>query len=225
MAGMEIKPNEALENSAGKGKPSGPPGFMRDDYPIIRRAVLALGSSFLAACVLVGITSNILSSQQERRQLAQQQRDAARNKLAETENEKREILNFQPKFVQLRARNIVGDEKRLDWIDAVRKIQDQRNFLPISYEIFAQQNFTLDPNLPMANLELRGSKMGLTMKLLHEMDLFHFLNDLRKQGFYAPLSCRITRIGPTQENPQPTGMAADCSLLWITMKEKAATPQ
>ncbi len=196
------------------------PGFMRDDFPLIKSAVIALGISIAVAALLVLISSFTLSRQQEKRLAANQQYETARLKLQEAENEKREVLNFQPKFIQLKANGIVGDERRLDWIDAIKQIQDERNFLPIHYEIFAQQNFLLDPSLPIANLELRGSKMGLNMKLLHEMDLFNFLNDLSKKSFYVPLACTISRIGVTLENPQPTGLAADCSLLWITLKEK-----
>lgn len=202
--------------------PKGEPGFMQDDFPLIKQAVIILGGSIGIAILLLLISSFALSSQQTSRTLAQQKFDAARNQLQEAEIEKREVLNFQPKFVQLRAVGIVGNERRLDWIDAIKHIQDERNFLPISYEIFAQQTFVLDPNVPLANLELRGSKMGLNMKLLHEMDLFNFLNDLSQKSFYQPLTCTISRIGATIENPQPTGLAAECSLLWITMKEKQA---
>ncbi len=202
--------------------PKGEAGFMQDDFPLIKRAVLILAGTIGLSILLLAISSFALSSQQVRRNLAQQQFDAARNRLLEAENEKREVLNFQPKFVQLRAMGIVGDERRLDWIDAIKQIQDERNFLPITYEVFAQQTFVLDPNVPMANLELRGSKMSLNMKLLHEMDLFNFLHDLSRKSFYQPLACTINRIGATIENPQPTGLAADCSLLWITMKEKQA---
>lgn len=198
--------------------------FMRDDFPLIKKSVITLGICFGAALFLYASSKFALSFMQQKQQLAQQQRDQVRTQLQEAENEKREILNFQPKFVQLKARGVVGDEKRLDWIDAIRKIQDQRNFLPINYEIFPQQVFVADPALPIANLEMRGSKMGLTMKLLHEMDLFNFLQDLHSYGFYVPLACNINRIGPTEENPQPTGLAADCTLLWVTMKEKAAPP-
>ncbi len=200
------------------------PGFMRDEFPLIKSAVILLGASLALAVVLIVISSFALSSQQAKRLAATQQYEAARSKLQEAENEKREVLNFQPKFIQLRASGIVGDERRLDWVDAIKNIQDERNFLPIQYEVFAQQNFLLDPNLPLANLELRGSKMGLNMKLLHEMDLFNFLNDLSQKSFFEPLACTISRIGATLENPQPTGLAAECSLLWITMKEKTVEP-
>ncbi len=203
-------------------RPAGPPNFMRDEFPLIKRQVLFATFSLLGAVLVIGASSFVQSWQEEGRQRAQQARDAARAKLAEAENEKREILNFQPKFMQLRAKNIVGDEKRLDWIDSIRRIQDERNFLPISYDILAQQAFVSDPAIQTANLELRGSRMGLSMKLLHEMDLFNFLQQLHERHFFLPLTCNIQRIGPTQENPQPTGMSADCTLLFVTMKEKTA---
>ncbi|WP_338849187.1 hypothetical protein V8J88_09565 [Massilia sp. W12] len=203
-----------------EGARGGAPDFMRDDLPHLRKAFMFAGIS-LGLSVLFGLGSLFLQDwQAAQKQEAMQARAAAQAKLQEVENEKRAILDSQPEYIKLRKQNIVGEENRLEWIDAVRQIQNEHNFLPVSYEILPQQTLPADPALNLANLELRGSRMGLNMKLLHEMDLYVFLQQLRAQHFFLPLACNIQRIGPTQDNPQPTGMAADCTLLFITMKEK-----
>ena len=56
--------------------PKGEAGFMQDDFPLIKRAVLILAGTIGLSILLLAISSFALSSQQVRRNLAQQQFDA-----------------------------------------------------------------------------------------------------------------------------------------------------
>jgi hypothetical protein len=56
---------------------------------------------------------------------------------------------------------------------------------------------------------------------VHEEDLFHFLNAMRKlpQGFYTTDACNIKRndtSGPSTD----LSISADCTMEWLTLKPK-----
>ena len=98
-------------------------------------------------------------------------RDAARKRFLYAESEKQEIRAYQPLFVELQRRHFVGTESRLDWVDAIRQIQERRRLLPLTYEIEPQQPYKIEGRLPTGDYQLLGSRMTLHMDLLHEMEI------------------------------------------------------
>ncbi|CAN5444589.1 hypothetical protein BH11PSE11_BH11PSE11_30750 [soil metagenome] len=196
--------------------------FFRDDFPLIRKSSILLASSILASAALVVASGLLLSKQKERNAQAQTELAEAQGKYKQTENEKNEIRDFLPRFQQLTRRGFIGDEKRLDTIERIRQIQESRKLLPIKYEIFPQQAVALDPSIDTGQLELRSSKMMVRMGLLHEMDLFNFLGDLRTAGFFNPQTCTIKPINATLETRLSPRLNGECTLFWVTMGRRPA---
>jgi len=195
------------------------------DFSLLRNALLA----FLGTLVL-GLAA-VLSSLWQLRQAhleeaaALLERDGARSRLAHAETEKEEIRQYQPQFIELRRGRLVGNERRLDWVEAIRQIQEQRRLLPLTYEIEAQQPYRLETALPTGDYALLGSRMSLHMDLLHELDLLNFLSDLRLNGTFAVQDCTIRRAtgaAPAPGVPAPT-LNADCTLNWLTLTPVGAT--
>lgn len=197
------------------------------EFALLRNAVLvflaALGISL--AAVSVSLWQLRLARFAEAAQVLE--RDGARARLAHAETEKEEIRLFQPQFVELRRRGLVGPERRLDWVEAIRQIQEQRRLLPLTYEIEVQQPYRLETALPTGDYALLGSRMALHMDLLHELDLLNFLADLRLAGTFAVQDCSIRRAAgvtsPVAGAVAPT-LNADCTLNWLTLTPAAPAP-
>lgn len=198
------------------------PSFLKNDFPLIRKSVITLVLSLLFSATLIGVSHSVLLKLKSDMDREQAQRGTANEQLHRAENDKQEILDFQPKYLQLRERGVVGIEKRLDWIEQINTTREERNLFPIAYDISAQQIFKIDPSVLTGDLELRGSKMKLEMKLLHEQDLFNFLDDLRRKGFYTVQECTLKRAG-VLETPQSPRLAAECLLYWLTLGEHTAS--
>jgi len=198
--------------------------FMKDDFPLIRKALNILVASLLSSAALVGAGKAILIKQQDGKNQAQAQRSDALNKRRQAENDKQEIHDYQLKFVTLRERGFVGKERRLDWMEHIKHIRESRNLFPISYEISAQQVFQVDSEVLIGDLELRGSKMKLQMDLLHEGDLLNFLDDLKHKGFYTVQECTVKRTGAESESAH-LPLAAECVIYWLTLGERADSPE
>ena len=198
--------------------------FMKDDLPLIRKALIVLIASLLLSAALVFAGKAILIKQQDGMNQALAQRGDALNKRRQAENDKQEIHDYQPRFMTLRERGFVGEERRLDWIEHIKQIRESRKLLPITYEISAQQVFQAVPEISIGDLELRGSKMKLQMELLHEGDLLNFLDDLTHIGFYSVQECKVKRTG-TEPESEHLPLAAECVIYWLTLGERAGSPE
>ncbi|GGY38541.1 hypothetical protein [Pseudoduganella albidiflava] len=215
---MDALSTRAAARSAGIRLPL--PYWVRD-FALVRPAVMTFvitaGISF--TCVLASYLQLEQAREDERQ--AHAMRDAARKRFLYAESEKQEIRAYQPLFVELQRRHFVGTESRLDWVDAIRQIQERRRLLPLTYEIEPQQPYKIEGRLPTGDYQLLGSRMTLHMDLLHEMDLFAFLGDLRQHGVFTVQQCDMRRTAgtaaaPAAPGPAP-GLTADCTLNWLTL--------
>lgn len=216
---MSATPAPFSKKPARAAKPL--PYWLRE-FALVRLAVVMAAGALSIGVVTVFVSSWYVNQAEEQRGQAQQTRDAARQRYAQVETEKREIRAFQPQFVMLRSRGLIGDENRLDWVEQIRQIQERRKLPPLSYEIEPQQAVKLDAPLPLGDYALRGSRMNLRMELLHEGDLFNFLDDLRQRSYYAVQECTLKRIGSVQNLPNTPTMGAECKLNWLTLAPAAA---
>ena len=191
--------------------------FWVRDFALIRPAVttfvITAGISF--TCVLASHLQ--LGQARQDEQTAHAQRDAARSRFLYAESEKQEIRAYQPLFVDLRRRHFVGTENRLDWVDAIRQINENRRLLPLTYEIDPQQPYKLEGKLATGDYQLRGSRMTLHMDMLHELDLFNFLGDLRQHGVFTVEQCTLRRTASGEAGARPATLSSDCTLNWLTL--------
>jgi len=193
-------------------------------FALIRTAVLTLTAAI--AVSLTGVLLSEIKMHEAGQQLeaAQRARDAAYSRYAQVDNEKRDIRLFQQRFVQLRQRGLVGDERRLEWLDAIRQSQEELKLPPLSYEIEPQQAVQLEAPLDLGEFQLRGSRMRLHMELLHELDLFNFFQSLRERSYFAVQDCSIKRLGVVAGTPGASTLGADCTLNWITLNTAPKAP-
>jgi hypothetical protein len=199
------------------------PSFLKDDFPFIRKASIVFGASAALAVLLAGGTAYLNQHHQQMKANAQQVRNQAFDKFQQASTEKQDAQEYQPKFVQLRERGFVGDERRLDWIEYVQRSQEKRGLLPMTYEIAAQQQFQVDPAMSTGSFQLRGSKMTLRLALWHEGDLINLLGDLKQSGFNVPVGCTLVRTGLASDTFPPSALEAECQLYWLTLGAQAAT--
>jgi hypothetical protein len=194
--------------------------FMRDDFPAIRMACIIFLICTLSGAALVAGSQYLVQERLDAENQAQAQDNQTREKRRQAENEKHEILDFQPKYQQLASQGIIGAEKRLDWIEKIQSVQKKDGLQPINYDIAEQQVFQVDPTIDTGSLELRGSKMLVKMNLLHEVDLLAFFDDLKSGQFYDLQRCTITRLPDVEPGKFAPLLSADCTLYWITIGKR-----
>jgi len=185
---------------------------------LIALALIAAGAGLILGADEMLRTSRIQLStaQTERRQNAE--------RLARIAEEEREVNEKIDLYNRLKALHILGEERRLEWADAINRIRVQRELLDLRYRVERQKLLVSMPGKP-ANVEFYASTMRVDLQLLHEEDLLRFLADLRASGnaFYSVKKCVLTRTGQGGGGPTMTPrLSAQCEIDLITIIDRAA---
>src|SRR5690349_15488631 len=185
---------------------------------MIALALSAAGASFIwsAGQALASAQRGLVAAQAERRQ--------NNERLARIAEEEREVRSTIDVYQQLKRLNILGEERRLEWADAITRIRTQRELLDMRYMVERQRLLTTIPGKP-GNVDFYASTMKVDLQLLHEEDLLRFLDDLRQSGnaFYAVKKCGITRTGQTIGGAtMAPRRRADCDIDLITIVDRSA---
>jgi hypothetical protein len=151
-------------------------------------------------------------------------RAQARERLARIAEEEREVKEKLQVYLRLRELGILGEERRLEWADAMARIRTQRELPDLRYRVERKRLLT-SVGAKGASVDFYASTMKVDVAALHEGDLFNFLTDLRDTGnaYYAVRRCSISRTGPA---PTAAGLVprlrADCDIDLITIIDRAA---
>ena len=157
------------------------------------------------------------------REAAQSQLEQAQARLRRTQETEREIRRESVLFSHLASRGILGEERRLDWVEQIREIKERRRLLGLEYEFAPQQALAGDGTRSFYTRTMR-----LQLQLLHEEDLLNLLADLR-HGALALVQvrqCDINRLPRSSQFPRsedapgsmPANLQAQCFLDWISIR-------
>ena len=157
--------------------------------------------------------------------VAKAQRQESGERLARIAEEERSVKEKINVYQRLKLLNILGEERRLEWADAISRIRTQRELLDLRYRVDRQQLLLSAPGKP-GNVEFYASAMNVDLALLHEEDLLRFLADLRASGnaYYSVKSCSLARTGGqlTAGAALSPRLRADCHIDLITVIDRAA---
>ena len=188
-------------------------------------APLAIAAALLGVgAALIWSAGGALRDAQARLGAAQAERRQSNERLARISEEEREVSQKIDVYQRLKSLNILGEERRLEWADAINRIRAQRELLDLRYAVERQRQLVSAPGKP-ANVDFYASTMKVQLALLHEEDLLRFLADLRQSGnaFYAVRRCELARTGQAVTGATMTPrLRADCDIDLITIMDRAA---
>jgi len=190
-----------------------------------------LGLPILAALAMLGAGAGLIWGADEalkdaRRAAAAAQAERQQNgeRLARIAEEEREVKEKIDVYQRLKALNILGEERRLEWADAVTRIRTQRELLDLRYRVERQRLLVSVPGKP-GNVDFFASAMRVELALLHEEDLLRFLADLRDSGnaYYSVRSCQLSRTGPGGAGAViAPRLRAECTIDLVTIVDRGA---
>lgn len=160
------------------------------------------------------------------RVLAQARADRSRvmERLLRIAEEEREVREKLKVYQQLRDLGILGEEQRLEWADAMKRIRAELELPDLRYRVERQRPLVSVPGKP-GTVDFHASTMRVDLALLHEGDLFSFLGALRASGkaYYAVRRCVVTRTGQAANVPTlAPRLRADCEIDLITVVDGGA---
>ncbi len=190
---------------------------------------LLLPLSVLISVIAVAVSAVVFTSEQTRtaqRKLAAQQTQIreAQTRVQKSGSEKEVIARYLPDYKKLGTLGFVGDERRINWLDALRNANQKVEMFGINYDVSAQQPYPHAAAFAPGQMNLMQSLMKLRFQLLHEEDLPKFLDYLSEQnaGVFVVNQCSVRRATTTQTTRFQPNMAAECQLAWITAQPSAS---
>lgn len=162
-------------------------------------------------------------SEREKREAADSGRklQEARSRLDSARRERDNLVQSSETFRTLMERGLLLGEHRLDLVELVNSLRSRYQLAALDYEVAPQRALQLAGMRAFDSVDVLASRVKLRARALHEGDMLGFLDELSRtpQGFYPLERCTIRRIEAPADSIQPR-IEAECTLEWITLREK-----
>ena len=186
---------------------------------VILGAILALGAAGIA------YTGKLIKQGQADLAAAQGKLKEARERVSRSGDEVDTLRRYIGPYQELVRLGIVGEEQRLNWIDALRVANVDAQLFGVDYEVGSQIPYSFAAQVNAEGLPVQQSTMKLKLGLLYETDLLTFFRVLARQnvGAFAVNQCTLQRLTSDVSKPvnQPT-LRAECDVAWVTIPPPAA---
>lgn len=181
-------------------------------------AVLLIAGGGMA----VAITSELLAETRVEQRTAAAERQSAQQKFARATDEEREIRETLVDYQKLLARGVIGEEQRLDWVDRIGEIKAARKLFDVRYSIEPQRPVDYPGIGGAGEVQFLASPMKVELSLLHEEDLFRFVEDLRAalSAHVVVRSCNVQRQErATVDRGVTPKLRASCDIDLVTIRD------
>lgn len=152
------------------------------------------------------------------RNTADSRKSQIEQRLRQVRTEEQELKERAQIFQQMQSAGMTGEEKRLDWTELLRQIQNDMRIPGMSYEFGVQKALE---NVNGVAYAYFASPMRLQLRLLHEEDLLNFLARVGREAKALVLvrSCKLSPLANLGEpRTVPAQLSAECELQWITIR-------
>lgn len=195
-----------------------------EDIKALRGPGLLLLAILIAAAGAIYYTNTLREKAQVLLRQQQTQLREAQTRMQRSGDEKAIIVQYVDNYRQLMRAGVVGDEQRINWLDALRIANQRTDLFGVSYQLSSQKPYSYAAEFDPGKIVLRQSEMKLEFGLVHAVDLLRFFAILREQagGLFHLDRCLMRRTAtPGQVRYQPN-ITASCELSWITATPESA---
>ena len=191
------------------------------DWRVMRGSAILLIVATLSSGGMVSGANYFENEMQRELKREQRKLNAIRSEFQTIDEQRLVIEQYLPRFRSLEAKGIIGEERRLDWIETLRVAAEQVQLISLRYQIGRQQKYL--PHFPIKDqgFGVFASQMVLDMGLLHEEDLLRMLRELtrRTTSLYDISECNLTRTNQNLgKSPERPNLRASCDLQWLTLQ-------
>ncbi len=201
--------------------------FDQIDWGVLRNALILLVISIAISGGLLGSSFHFWEKMDR---MYKRERNALFGVRAQYQNideEEKIIEQYLPLYRDLESKGIIGQERRLDWIDTLRQASQRVELPTLRYVIDSQSVYEPEFLDQGGKFQIYSSNMQLDLGLLHEGDLDTLFTDLdaNATGLYTVSECDLSRNHRQREfvkRADATNLRANCGLRWLTIKQRSA---
>jgi len=192
------------------------------DWSVLQGAIISIFISILISGTLIGATwyynENMLIEHNRQKNRFQN----ISNQYLAIDQEEKLIRQYYPEFIKLHDKGIIGQERRLSWIETLRRAGEYMKLPVLKYGIESQSRFVPDYPVNAGSFQVYSSTMKLNIDLLHEGDLKKLLDTLSAEapGIYNVSKCTLRRSGEISINNANKGnISSSHSFRWLNIKK------
>ena len=146
--------------------------------------------------------------------------EAVRSRYRTIDEQKRQIETWLPAYRSLESAGIIGEERRLEWIETLRAAAAQAGLPSLRYRMEPRTAYEAGPGLETGDHGAFSTVVRIEAGLLHEGDLERLIRELAnaESGLLRIERCSVRRSGPDfLMRPEAINLSAECDLRWITL--------
>ena len=184
------------------------------------------GSVFLVACAAaigVAMAGGALRFHAEASRGYDREKDrleTVRARYRTVDAQKRQIETWLPEYRSLQAAGVVGEERRLEWIETLRAAAARAGLPSLRYRIEPRTPYEAGPGLETGGHGVFSTVVRIEAGLAHEGDLERLMGALAAAGtgLFRIERCSVRRTGPDfVMRAGAINLGAECDLRWITL--------
>ncbi len=190
------------------------------DWPYLKKAAIWFLVSALATTTCWYISDRYVDTKLKRLVKAQRENNSIRDQTVQAKQDANTIRLYQKPYKTLLGRGLVGEEHRMSWISGLRTVTSRLQLKSAKFQLSAQT-----AAMPLfiqtgGLLQVRKSRMKISLELPHEGDLLRVLAALEKEpGHYSANHCTIKRHSKKIIlRPNATNFTALCDLDWYSLR-------
>ncbi len=197
----------------------------KSDIKVMRSSLITLSIAICCSLLLIYFSDRQSEIARQNWDSAQQQLRTAQTGLNDAKQDYDNLIDYRDEYAAAVAQHLIGNESRLDWVENLEHMREQKLVADMHYNIGPQKPYVAQPAIDSGNFELKYSEMKLRLDLLHETQLFDFYDALRTQikGWYQLDECSIVRSA-SGSTSLSTQLHAECNGGWITLRNRSMTP-
>ncbi len=148
------------------------------------------------------------------------------------EDAERIFIENIDRFNVMVSNGVLNQEDRVALLAEIGRIRNEYKLFPLSVSISEQESrmlaFPESEEAPLEQMSLRGSRVQLSLPLLHEEDLTRFLADvLAPQRMLIVNRCEINKLDVAEDAMFTIvpHQQASCELYWYTLQREPLTAE
>jgi len=194
------------------------------DWHYLKKAILLFVIAIVFS-VLIGFGGNYFESKMyDNYQQSVSTLRSTHNLYKNMVNDLNLLEQYRSKFGSYKASGLVGEERRLSWIESLESTNKVIKLPTLTYNLLPQEDFIRPGFQTQRNVVVKSSPMELNMGMLHEEDLFAVLEGLRHsiKNLFTVDSCAFRRLGGIERSldTKRANIQTNCVIRWVTINDQ-----
>lgn len=193
-------------------------------HPFLSRALYVFIVVAVTTVCLVGFSYMYMDSAEQDELSAKRAMKIWKNKIDSSRQNNNIIDAYEQTYLGLINNNVIGEEDRLSWYEAIQATSESRGMPSVKYSVTSQSKLnSREVAKVYKGLDLYRSVMTLDIRMSHEGDLFSLVNNLedRARGLFVIDKCDVEntdRKADLKVSAVMDSMKAYCEMSWYTIQ-------